>query len=217
MNNSKNDNVINKLINFLELHYKTARCSLNYSTPFQLLVATILSAQCTDERVNKVTSVLFKKYKEPRDFLNISLEELMTIIKPTGFYRNKAKNIKELSSILVEKYKGEVPSNIEDLVKLPGVGRKTANVVLGNCFGIRGVVVDTHVQRIVQRLGIVNTDKPEKIEFELMRLMPNVNWTKWSHQMIAFGRDVCKAKKPECFRCELRQDCSYYAKSHIKQ
>jgi endonuclease-3 len=182
-------------------------------TPFQLLIATILSAQCTDERVNKVTNELFRKYSLPEDFLNISIDELMEQIKSTGFYRNKANNIKKLVNILVEKYNGEVPDNIDALVKLPGVGRKTANVVLGNCFGIKGVVVDTHVQRLVKRLNLVESEDPEKIEYEIMNLLPQVNWTKWSHQMIAFGRDICKAKKPECFRCNLRQYCRYFKSS----
>lgn len=210
-----NDNkyIADKLVEFLDEHYGEAKCSLNYKTPFQLLIATILSAQCTDERVNKVTNELFQKFSRPEDFLDASIDELMEIIKPTGFYRNKARNIKKLVNILVEKYKGEVPDNIDALVSLPGVGRKTANVVLGNCFGIKGVVVDTHVQRIVKRLNLVESENPEKIEYEIMNLLPHVDWTKWSHQMIAFGRNLCKAKKPECFRCNMRQYCRYFKNS----
>lgn len=211
MNNK--EKIANNLVEFLDEHYYNAQCSLSYRTPFQLLIATILSAQCTDERVNKVTNELFRKYSLPEDFLNISIDELMEQIKSTGFYRNKANNIKKLVNILVEKYNGEVPDNIDALVKLPGVGRKTANVVLGNCFGIKGVVVDTHVQRLVKRLNLVESEDPEKIEYEIMNLLPQVNWTKWSHQMIAFGRDICKAKKPECFRCNLRQYCRYFKSS----
>ena len=211
MNNK--EKITSSLVEFLDEHYYEAKCSLNYKTPFQLLIATILSAQCTDERVNKVTNELFHKFSRPENFLNVSIDELMNLIRPTGFYRNKANNIKKLVSILVEKYRGEVPCDIDELVKLPGVGRKTANVVLGNCFGIKGVVVDTHVQRIVKRLNLVDSEVPEKIEYEIMNLLPQVDWTKWSHQMIAFGRDLCKAKKPECFRCKLRQHCKYFKNS----
>jgi len=207
---NKKQDVLNKLVEFLDRNYSDAECTLKFSSPFQLLIATILSAQCTDERVNKVTQVLFDKCERPEHFLHISLEELMEVIKPTGFYRNKAKNIKKLTSILMEQFKGDVPADINELIKLPGVGRKTANVVLGNCFGIKGVVVDTHVQRILKRLGIVDKEDPEKIEYIIMQLIPDVNWTKWSHQMIAFGRDICKAKKPECMRCNLRSICVYY-------
>lgn len=207
---NKKQDVLNKLVEFLDRNYSDAGCTLKFSSPFQLLIATILSAQCTDERVNKVTQVLFDKCERPEHFLHISLEELMEVIKPTGFYRNKAKNIKKLTSILMEQFKGDVPADINELIKLPGVGRKTANVVLGNCFGIKGVVVDTHVQRILKRLGIVDKEDPEKIEYIIMQLIPDVNWTKWSHQMIAFGRDICKAKKPECMRCNLRSICVYY-------
>lgn len=211
----KKKEVLNKLVEFLNEKYGNATCSLHYNTPFQLLIATILSAQCTDERVNKVTKELFNRCKTPEDFVELPLDELLKIIKPTGFYNNKAKNIKKLASILVEKYNGDVPKNIDELVKLPGVGRKTANVVLGNCFGIRGVVVDTHVQRIVKRLGIVDYDDPVKIEYTIMELLPHVDWTKWSHQMIAFGRDICKAKHPECTRCNLRHACNYFKKVAI--
>jgi endonuclease-3 len=207
---NKKQDVLNKLVELLDRNYSDAECTLKFSSPFQLLIATILSAQCTDERVNKVTQVLFDKCERPEHFLHISLEELMEVIKPTGFYRNKAKNIKKLTSILMEQFKGDVPADINELIKLPGVGRKTANVVLGNCFGIKGVVVDTHVQRILKRLGIVDKEDPEKIEYIIMQLIPDVNWTKWSHQMIAFGRDICKAKKPECMRCNLRSICVYY-------
>ena len=213
MNNiDKKKEILDKLVSFLNERYDDAKCTLNYTTPFQLLVATILSAQCTDERVNKVTKKLFSRVETPEQFVDLPLEELIEIIRPAGFYNNKSRNIKKLSSLLVEKYKGEVPKSIDELVKLPGVGRKTANVVLGNCFGIKGVVVDTHVQRIVKRLGIVNCDDPVKIEHAIMELLPQIDWTKWSHQMIAFGRDICKAKTPECAICNLRNGCNYFKK-----
>ena len=207
---NKKQDVLNILVEFLDKNYSDAGCTLKFGSPFQLLIATILSAQCTDEQVNKVTQVLFNRCERPEDFLHIPLEDLMEIIKPTGFYRNKAKNIKKLTSILMDQYKGNVPADINELIKLPGVGRKTANVVLGNCFGIKGVVVDTHVQRILRRLGVVDKEDPEKIEYTIMQLIPDVDWTKWSHQMIAFGRDKCKAKKPDCMRCNLRNICTYY-------
>ncbi|MGA1846698.1 endonuclease III [Deferribacter abyssi] len=202
--------IVEELIRFLDERYSNAKCSLNYTNPFQLLIATLLSAQCTDERVNKVTCALFKKYKDFEDFARADMEEIMEDIKPTGFYRNKAKNIKKLSEILVEKYDGRVPENIDELVKLPGIGRKTANVVLGNCFGKPGIVVDTHLKRISQRLGLTNNDNPDKIERDLMELIPEERWTKWSHQMIEFGRDICSSRKPKCESCLLSKCCDYY-------
>ncbi|MDY6820837.1 MAG: endonuclease III [Deferribacterota bacterium] len=203
--------IANKLIDFLNSKFPNAKCSLNYNNPFQLLVATILSARCTDERVNKVTEKIFKKYNSPQAFANAPLSELSEDIKPTGFYKNKSKNIKELSSIIVKKFSGQVPSAMDELLTLPGVGRKTANVVLGNCFSKPALVVDTHVKRVVKRLGIVNSDDPDKIEKELMNILGEKTvWTKWSHQVIAFGREICKARKPLCHKCPLQDYCKYY-------
>ncbi|KAA0258354.1 endonuclease III [Deferribacter autotrophicus] len=202
--------IVEELIRFLDERYSDAKCSLDYVNPFQLLIATILSAQCTDERVNKVTCTLFKKYRSFEDFARADIEEFMEDIKPTGFYRNKAKNIKKLSEIVVEKYDGKMPEDIDELVKLPGIGRKTANVVLGNCFGKPGIVVDTHVKRISQRLGLTDNDNPDKIERDLMELIPEEKWTKWSHQMIEFGRDICSARKPKCESCPLSKYCGFY-------
>lgn len=203
------------LCSYLDQHYANAICSLNYKNPLQLLIATILSAQCTDDRVNKVTALLFEKYKGIQDFANADLSELMDDVKQTGFFRNKANNIKKLANIVLTNYGGQVPDSLEELIKLPGVGRKTANVVLGNCFNKPGVVVDTHVQRIVKRLKLVHSSDPVKIEFEIMELVENYNWTKWSHQMIAFGRSICTAKAPKCFHCDINYVCDYYKKMQI--
>lgn len=207
------DMIVNKLITFLEKRYKDANCSLNHKNPFELLVATILSAQCTDERVNIVTKKLFNAYKTPYDFANADLEKLKEIIKPTGFYNNKAKNIKEMSKILVEKYNAEIPDKIDELVTLPGIGRKTANVVLGIFFEPQGIVVDTHVKRISKRLSLTDSDDPEKIEQDLTKIIPKKIWDRFSHQMIHFGREICKAKKPDCEKCEIKDICSFYNNS----
>jgi endonuclease-3 len=207
------DMIVNKLITFLEKRYKDANCSLNHKNPFELLVATILSAQCTDERVNIVTKKLFNAYKTPYDFANADLEKLKEIIKPTGFYNNKAKNIKEMSKILVEKYNAEIPDKIDELVTLPGIGRKTANVVLGIFFEPQGIVVDTHVKRISKRLSLTDSDDPEKIEQDLTKIIPKKIWDRFSHQMIHFGREICKARKPDCEKCEIKDICSFYNNS----
>ena len=207
------DMIVNKLITFLEKRYKDANCSLNHKNPFELLVATILSAQCTDDRVNIVTKKLFNAYKTPYDFANADLEKLKEIIKPTGFYNNKAKNIKEMSKILVEKYNAEIPDKIDELVTLPGIGRKTANVVLGIFFEPQGIVVDTHVKRISKRLSLTDSDDPEKIEQDLTKIIPKKIWDRFSHQMIHFGREICKARKPDCEKCEIKDICSFYNNS----
>jgi endonuclease-3 len=188
--------------------YPDARCSLNYSNPLELLVATILSAQCTDERVNLVTADLFRKYRKAADFINVELSELEQDIRSTGFYRNKAKAIQGACRLLVEQHGGKVPSTVDELLALPGVARKTANVVLGNAFGIAsGVVVDTHVGRLSQRLGLTTHEQPEKIERDLIELVPQKDWVDFAHLMIYHGRAVCKARKPECADCVLEDLC----------
>ena len=197
-----------KILAGLQKTYPNAHCELNFSTPLELLIATILSAQCTDKRVNLVTAELFKKYRGAADFANADLAELEQAIKTTGFFRNKAKNIKACCAALVEKTGGEVPRSMEDLTALGGVGRKTANVVLGNAFGINvGVVVDTHIARLSQRLGLTKHTDPEKIEQDLMPLVPREQWTLFSHWLIWHGRRRCDARKPDCAGCEIAKLC----------
>jgi endonuclease-3 len=188
--------------------YPEAHCELDYNNPLELLVATILSAQCTDKRVNIVTKPLFKRCRDVEDFASISQEELERIIHSTGFYRNKAKNIRDMAATLLEEHGGEVPRTLESLAALPGVGRKTANVVLGNAFGIdEGVVVDTHVTRLSHRLGLTKKTGAEKIEQDLIQLFPRETWTNLSHWLIWHGRRRCTARKPDCPACELRAIC----------
>jgi len=188
--------------------YPDAHCELNYSSPLELLIATILSAQCTDKQVNIVTAELFKKYRTAADFANASLSELEQDIRRLGFFRNKAKNIQACCRTLVEKYGGEVPRTMEELVQLGGVGRKTANVVLGNAFGINeGIVVDTHVARLSQRLRLTGETTPEKIELDLHKLVPRKYWTLFSHWLIWHGRRRCFARNPDCAHCEIQSLC----------
>jgi endonuclease-3 len=192
----------------LKATYPDAHCALNFKTPLQLLVATILSAQCTDVRVNIVTKDLFKKYPDAEAFAAAKLSDLERAVQTTGFFRNKAKNIKACCSELVASHGGEVPQDLETLVKLPGVGRKTANVVLGTAFGIpTGVVVDTHVGRLSKRLGLTTHNDPVKIERDLMAILPKRDWVDFSHRMIAHGRQVCVARKPRCSICPLADVC----------
>jgi len=188
--------------------YPEAHCELDYSNPLELLVATILSAQCTDKRVNIVTKALFERCRTVEDFAGISQEELEGIIRSTGFYRNKAKNIRAMAASLIDDHSGEVPRSLDALSALPGVGRKTANVVLGNAFGIdEGVVVDTHVTRLSHRLGLTKKIGAEKIEQDLIALFPREVWTNLSHWLIWHGRRRCTARKPDCPHCELRSVC----------
>lgn len=187
--------------------YPDARCTLDFATPLELLVATILSAQCTDERVNRVTPALFQKYRRAADFAKADPRLFEQEIRSTGFYRAKAKSILGCARALVEHHGGEVPRTMEELVELPGVGRKTANVLLGNCFGVPGVVVDTHVLRVSRRLGLTGEKDPEKIERDLNALFPEARWTGLSHQLILHGRRVCRALKPQCESCPLEGDC----------
>jgi endonuclease III len=188
--------------------YPNAKCSLDFSNPLELLVATQLSAQCTDERVNIVTRDLFQKYRKAEDYANASQEELEQDIRSTGFYRNKAKNIRAACQLLITIYDGEVPGTMSDLLKLPGVARKTANVVLGNAFGIsEGFVVDTHIGRLARRFGWTKNEDPVKVEQDLMRLVPCQDWLDLSHLMIFHGRAVCQSRKPLCQQCTLSKLC----------
>ncbi len=188
--------------------YPDAKCSLDFTTPLELLVATILSAQCTDERVNQVTKSLFQKYRSAEDYASADPEALEQDIKQTGFYRNKAKHIREAGQMIVERYGGQVPRTMDELIALPGVARKTANVVMGNAFGIvEGVVVDTHVGRLARRLGLTESDDPVKVEEDLMALLPQRDWLDLSHMLIMHGRAVCQARKPLCEVCTLAPLC----------
>lgn len=197
-----------KIVRLLKKEYPDAKCSLDFKTPHQLLVSTILSAQSTDQRVNMVTPELFKKYKSPKNFADADMKELEQDIKSTGFFRNKAKAIKNSARIIVEQHGGKVPDKMEQLVKLPGVGRKTASVVLGTAYHkAEGVVVDTHVNRLSNRLGLTGEKNPDKIERDLMKILPEEDWIVFSHLMIDHGRAVCKARKPDCDNCVLFKLC----------
>lgn len=197
-----------KIIARLRKAYPDAHCSLNFSNPLELLVATILAAQCTDERVNLVTADLFRKYRKAEDFINVEQAELEQDIRSTGFYRNKAKAIQGACRIIIEQHGGRVPETMDELLELPGVARKTANVVSGNAFNIAsGVVVDTHVGRLSQRLGLTANEQPEKIERDLIELVPKKDWVDFSHLLIYHGRAICKARKPECADCTLEDLC----------
>jgi endonuclease-3 len=192
----------------LKTEYPDARTELVWSNPLELLVATILSAQTTDVQVNRVTEKLFTKYRTAEDYADSSLDELEENIRPTGFYRNKARSLRGMARALVEEHGGEVPRTMSELVALPGVGRKTANVVLGNAFGINeGIVVDTHVRRVSDRLGLTESSDPAKIEQELMKLVPEGDWNIFSHLLILHGRRTCKARKPDCLNCILNDIC----------
>ena len=197
-----------EIIRRLKRAYPGAKCSLNHTNPFELLVATILSAQCTDERVNIVTADLFRKYRKPEDYLNVSPRELEKDIQSTGFFRNKTKSIQGTSKLLSEQYGGEVPQTMEELLELPGVARKTANVVLGNAFDIHaGVVVDTHVTRLSHRLALTQQKTAEKIEQDLIPLVPKKDWVIFPHLMIYHGRKTCKARNPLCAECVIEKQC----------
>lgn len=197
-----------RVANLLRKHYPAAECALHFANPLELLIATILSAQCTDQRVNLVTAQLFKKYRTAQDYAGAPLATLERVIQSTGFFRNKAKNIQACCQKLVTEHGGEVPRDLDQLVQLPGVGRKTANVVLGTAFGIAvGVVVDTHVSRITYRLGLTRQTDAVKIERDLMELLPAKEWIDFSHRLIHHGRQICLARKPRCSRCPLAADC----------
>ncbi len=191
-----------------------AKIELRYSNPLELAVATILSAQCTDVKVNEVTAKLFLKYKKPADYLTAPVEELEQDIRQTGFYRNKAKNIRGMTEQLLAKHDGKVPGDMEALTKLPGIGRKTANVILGNAFDVPGIAVDTHVTRLSQRIGLTAETDPVKIEYALNELIPPNDWTLFSHTMIFHGRYVCNARKPKCEQCNITAHCDFWQNSN---
>lgn len=203
---NRNKRVI-EIIDILSREFPDSQCSLNYSCPLELLIATILSAQCTDVRVNKVTPMLFKKYSSPKHYVRVSHEELGEEIRSTGFYNNKAKSIQNCCCVLLDEHNGRVPDTLEALVKLPGVGRKTANVILGNAFGIPGIVVDTHVKRLSNRLGLTANSNPDKIEMDLNAVVPQREWTHFSHVLIDHGRKTCRARKPICSECPVNSLC----------
>lgn len=189
--------------------YPNSECTLNYDTPFKLLIATQLAAQCTDARVNIVTKTLFKKYPDPEAFANADISELEQEIKSTGFYHNKAKNIIACSKKLIEDFGGAVPQTMEELLSLPGTGRKTANLVLGDAFGIPGIVIDTHAKRLTKRIGLTKYDTPEKIEKDLLKFVPSDYQTLLGHHMVDHGRAVCTAMRPKCESCPLSDICDY--------
>jgi len=189
--------------------YPGAKCTLDFTNPLELLIATILAAQCTDERVNKVTPALFKKYPSATAYASAPQEQIEQDVRQTGFFRNKAKAIRACCAILDEKDAGAVPKSMDELTALPGVGRKTANVILGNAYGIPGIVVDTHVKRLAQRMGFTTQEDPEKIEFDLQKLIPQKDWTDFSHRMVSHGRAICQARKPKCPECAVNHLCPY--------
>lgn len=197
-----------KIVSLLKRAYPEAKCSLNHSNAFELLIATILSAQCTDQRVNIVTADLFRKYRKPEDYLKVSEKELQKDIRTTGFFRNKTKSIRGTAKTLIEQYDGQVPHSMDELLELPGVARKTANVVLGNAFGIKaGVVVDTHVTRLSHRLALSEQKTAEKIELELIEIVPRKDWVIFPHLLIHHGRRICKARSPLCAECAVEKLC----------
>lgn len=208
-----------KVINILEIlneKFGKPECALKYNTPFELLVAVILSAQCTDVRVNIVTSEMYKKVNTPEQFANLPVEEIEEMIKSTGFYRNKAKNLKLCSQQLLNEYNGEIPQEMDKLVKLAGVGRKTANVVRGEIWGLAdGITVDTHVKRLSNLIGLTKNDDPIKIEQDLMKIVPRDSWIDFSHYLILQGRDKCIARRPKCQECEISGYCTYGKKKLI--
>jgi endonuclease-3 len=199
----------NKIRKVLNAHYPHVHTQLLHRNAFELLVATILSAQCTDKQVNRVTPALFRRFRTPRDFVRAGLPEIEELIRSTGFYKNKARNIKACSQAILEQHGARVPCTLEALVTLPGVGRKTANVVLGAAFDTPGIVVDTHVARIATRLGFTKHRDPKKIEFDLMAIIPRREWSDFSLRLVFFGREVCLARKPKCPICPLKRLCPY--------
>ena len=203
----KKNNTIVKVLDILQKEYPDARVTLDFKDPLQLLIATILAAQCTDERVNQVAKDLFKKYRKASDYAGADLKTLEEEIRSTGFFRNKAKSIVGCCQMLVQKFGGQVPRTLEELTSLPGVGRKTANILLGNAFNQQAIAVDTHVKRVTHRLGWAKSDDPDKIEFELMEVIPQNRWTLSCHQIVFHGRRVCMAKKPQCPTCPVAKLC----------
>ncbi len=216
MDKKANSKRVKEITKILAKVIPDSTIALKFSNPLELLIATILSAQCTDVRVNEVTGTLFKKYRSARDYAQADLSELEQDIRPTGFYRNKAKSIQKCCQELVGRFGGEVPKTLEEMVTLPGVGRKTANVILGNAFGLPGIVVDTHVHRVSQRIGLTKKDDPVKIEFGLMEIVPKEEWTHFSNLIIWHGRRTCVARKPLCDSCAIRKLCDYGSKLRKK-
>lgn len=207
-----------KIIEILKKYYPDATCSLDFDTPFQMVVAVVLSAQCTDERVNKITPHLFEKYGTPEAINNMNLEELERIIHPCGFYKNKSKNIKEMAKVLVEKYKGKVPDNMEELMVLPGVGRKSANVIMLEAFNNpQGIAIDTHAKRIANRLGLSINKEPEKIEKDILKLVPKEYYKDVNHLFVWHGRKICEARKPKCEKCPISELCEYGIKNSLER
>ena len=205
----KKEDII-KIIEILKKTYPDATCSLDFKTPFELGIAVMLSAQCTDERVNKITPILFKRYKTPEDIINSSLEEIEEIIKPCGFYKNKAKNVLGYSKMIVEKYNGKMPETMEELVKLPGIGRKSANVIMLEAFNNpQGIAVDTHAKRIANRIGLSKEKEPLKIEQDLIKLIPKKYFKDVNHILVWHGRNICNARRPQCEKCPIRKYCEY--------
>ncbi len=198
-----------RIVKRLGRAYPDARCALDYRNPWQLLVATILSAQCTDKKVNEVTPALFARFPEPEDLANAPPAQVERLIRPTGFYRQKTKSIQAAARDVVERFGGKVPRTLEELTQLHGVARKTANVVLGVAFGVPGITVDTHMKRVTRRLGLTSQEDPTKIERDLMELIPERAWIDFSHRVIHHGRGCCDARRPECERCPLRPDCPW--------
>ena len=205
-----------EIIKILSKEIPDSTIALKFSNPLELLVATILSAQCTDVKVNQVTEALFKKYRSAKDYAEAPPARFEEEIRPTGFYRNKARSIQKCCQELVSRFEGQVPRTLDELITLPGVGRKTANVILGNTFGIPGVVVDTHVHRVSRRIGLTQNDDPVKIEFDLMEIVPRNEWTHFSNLLVWHGRRTCVARKPLCERCAIRKLCDYGSKLEDK-
>ena len=200
------------VMDILEKTYPSAKAELDFTNPLELLVATILSAQCTDVRVNKTTPVLFEKYKTAKDYAEADLEELMEIIRPCGFYRTKANHLIGAGRVMEESFQGQVPRTMEEIMTLPGVGRKTANVVLSNAFGVPGIAVDTHVFRVSNRIGLCDTDTPEKTEMALQKIIPKDRWSQSHHVLIFHGRRCCAARKPKCTVCPVSEQCLFWRK-----
>ncbi len=198
------------IINKLKTMHGEPRCELNFSNPLELVIATVLSAQCTDERVNRVTKGLFKKYVSVDDYLNVAQEELEDDIRPTGFFRNKAKAIKNIAKEMRDRFKGEVPQDIDIFAEVKGIGRKSANLIVGLAYNIPAVIVDTHVIRLSGRIGFSDKKDPDKIEQDIKRIVPKDMWTAFSMLITLHGRYLCKAKRPECERCLLQNDCDYW-------
>lgn len=216
MSNKSSRDFAKKIFDILKKEYPKVKPALNYSNPFELLIATILSAQCTDERVNIVTSALFIKYKKPQDFINQSSEELEKDIFSTGFYKQKSKSIISCCEKLISNYNCKVPADFDELVKLPGVGRKTASVIAGNAFGIPAIAVDTHVKRLSNLLGFIDSQNPDKIEIRLKELLPESYWINSSHWLATHGRKVCIANRPKCDQCVISDLCPSYVSPKVK-